>query len=175
MIEKINNYRAFAEKLLNEIQSAGDPADVYKRLCGSETKMREISLANFRVEFHALLLAFATLQWQELCEENRLGEEAIQRAFLRAVTQSFQSPQTLGFAEIYSGYLHSSAEMEPDSPTILRLAARFFHRLGQNELLKKDRAQSRITPAFSDLVFYLEGFKSSFSNHFNTFVTANLT
>ncbi len=174
MIDPVNNYLAYAGRLLDEIQGADDPARVYERFCACEPRIREIPPPQFRLEFHALLLAFTTLQWEVSCGENRIADERIQRAFLRTVTQSFQSPQSLLFAQTFSGYLHAPEEAESDSPALLLLASRFFRRLGLNEHLKKDLAAAKINPAFSDLVHYLEGFKSSFAARFDEFVTSNL-
>jgi hypothetical protein len=176
MIDRTSDSRARAVKLLAEIRDLRDETAVYERLSSSEPHFRTVDLKNFRGEFCALRLAFACSLWSDLCEENMLGETAVRKAFLRAVTQSFESPQMLGPAETFSMYLHAAddAGTGSESPTVLALSGRFFQRLGLSGPLQRDCKAAKINPAFSDLVMYLEGFKSQFAGRFNEVVTADI-
>jgi hypothetical protein len=160
------DYEAYAIRLLPGLYDSSDFGRVQQALKDMEYRFLKISGDDFGLEFLTMKLALACRSWDHACGENGVEDEADQKALLKVIMNSFQSPKFLKIAETFSDYLHTeNAETQP----WLSMPALFFKRLKMEALVKKDGKED-INPAFQLLVELADSFRSEFENDFFEFV-----
>lgn len=168
MPNRLEDYTRFAKRIIEQISKAEDGKEILKMLRTKDELFKDVEEVRFCYEFTAAQLAVACHAWEVSCDENRIDNDEIERAFLKAVMDSFQSKESLQFASDFSFY-HQRAgyEEEDDSVGVVKV---FYKRLAFTKSLETEEARKKNAEGFQALVSSLEGFKTSFSNGFEGFV-----
>ena len=160
------DYEAYAIRLLPGLYDNSEFPQIHKTLRNAEYRFMKIPEEDFGLEFLTFKLALACRSWERACDENRVEAESDQKALLKVIMNSFQSPKFLKIATAFSDYLHSeNAETQP----WIAMPTHFFKRLKIDPLEKKE-GKDGISEGFQMLVEFADGFRSEFENAFFEFV-----
>ena len=119
----------------------------------------------FRQEFLCLRLALTCFSWGQLCADYGLEDPAMTKAFLKVVTDSFQTPKSLGIAAVFSEYYQSPSLEDAPSP-VIALAVHFLGRL----VAKRSEIEKDVSASLFPIVQALESLRTSFENEFFQFL-----
>ncbi len=172
MTDPVNRFKKFATDERKRVEGEVNPAPLFRALSEVSAGFDKVSKGDFQRELKSAVLAAACIAWENVCLENRLAEEAIQKAFLRDVMETFETPESRSAAEGFSEYLLCEGT-EDTSLAVIGIAKRFFERMGHDAVCKPSLHPDQVHGAFRLLVEYLEGFKNDLKNRFEDFRLAD--
>jgi len=166
-------YGIFATKEVARIRRSKAAGEILLLLRERDGVFSKVSSRNFEDECLAAQLAIACLGWTSVCENDKIKDSDIEKAFLRAVMKGFESKTSVDLATAFSEYLHCS-DAERASSQAISVARRMFQRLKIKEEIETKRSVHEVADGFRSLVESLDGFRSSFENGFEAFVESLL-
>jgi hypothetical protein len=153
---------------MQEIIDAGDEKRIFKVLGQEDPEFARLNFEVFKKHYLAARLALVSLVWEKVCSEHQIEGES-RRAFLKRVMDTFQTPDTIPFATLFSEFRCASdlTEEEDLLPSLIRL---MFDRLGISPALKMSEQDQMIRPSAHLVAGALDALRVAQENHLTDWI-----
>ena len=169
MPENESRFRDFASRLLAKIYGNLEHERIYSHLFKKDIALEPVSVDAFGLHYLGACLALGAEAWFKACLENGVRDPVIRKIFLKAVTDSFQSPKFLSIAAAFSEALHCE-DLKEESPAI-SLARHVCRKWGLKSARRAGRGKEEcLGDFFRNLVEIFEGFRCQIENEIFEFM-----
>ncbi len=166
MIDKQNDFKAFAEEKIAAIYAQNDVDEIYALLCKKNSSFSNYSKEAFEFEFVCLRLAIDCIGWINGCRENHISDKTLQNTFFKSVMDSFASPKLLPLAAGFSDYLYSPDGTRKSDETFSLVVILFKRLEGRQKKSALRTEKSDLTGCVKAMVEITESIRMSFENEF---------
>ena len=158
----------YGVRKLAEVYAGLDHEQVHAALCADDPNFALIEGPQFALEYAGGRLAMACRAWEAACLENGVKDEGSVKIFLRAVMNSFKTPEHVAAADAFSSYLHCGDE---DQGAAAAVTEKMFQRIKVDAILSTaEGSQRAASAAFERLMLLSESFRTEFENDFFEFI-----